>query len=56
MHKAPNFVGLGEVIGRQPYTFFFLKRLISMLENLLLWVEETCHCTKFKNLAELGIF
>ena len=56
MHKAPNFAGLGEVIGRQPYTFFFLARLISRLENLLLWVEGTCHRTKFKNLAELGLF
>ena len=53
MHKAPTYVGLKEVIGRQPYPHFFFccggggeRLMVNQTRDMSLWVKSGCHHTK----------
>ena len=62
MHKAPTYVGLKEVIGRQRYPHFFFgcggggERLrVNRTHDMSLWVKSDCHHTKARPLGCLYI-
>ena len=57
MHKASTSIGFGRGIGRKSYpNIFFFERLIPILESndMLLWVEGTCHNTKARSLLYIN--